>query len=98
MTPSLNGLASKSVSAAWQGRMLGVMASAASLARIIGPVLGGWLLGRDPNQSSHYGRSPYWTSALIMLVALGVAMTIHSPERPAAPEAIGVKDGEQERA
>ena len=97
MTPSLNGLASKSVSAAWQGRMLGVMASAASLARIIGPMLGGWLLSRDPNDSSHYGRSPYWTSALIMLVALGIAITIHTQDRVVATKAIGVDEGEQER-
>ncbi len=97
MTPSLNGLASKSVGAAWQGRMLGVMASVASLARIIGPVLGGWLLSRDPNESSHYGRSPYWTSGVIMLVALGVAITIHSKTRDVSTEGVAV-EGEQERA
>jgi DHA1 family tetracycline resistance protein-like MFS transporter len=97
MTPSLNGLASKSVGAAWQGRMLGVMASVASLARIIGPVLGGWLLSRDPNVSSHYGRSPYWTSGVIMLVALGVAFTIHAKARAVSGEAVPV-EGEQERA
>lgn len=76
MTPTLNGLASKSVKASWQGRVLGVMASVASLARIIGPVLGGWLLSRDPDFSSQYGRTPYMTSAAIMLVALGMAITL----------------------
>ena len=78
MTPSLNGLASKSVGAAWQGRMLGVMSSVASLARIIGPVLGGWLLSRDPSAGSLYGRRPYWASGAIMLVALGIAIAIRS--------------------
>jgi DHA1 family tetracycline resistance protein-like MFS transporter len=78
MTPTLNGLASKSVSAAWQGRMLGVMASVASLARIIGPVLGGWLLSLDADPAGHYGRSPYWTSAAIMLMAFALAMTIRA--------------------
>lgn len=78
MTPTLNALASKSVNASLQGRVLGVMASGASLARIIGPVLGGWLLSRDPDLSSHYGRTPYWTSAAIMLVALGVALTVRA--------------------
>jgi MFS family permease len=96
MTPSLNGLASKSVSAAWQGRMLGVMASVASLARIIGPVLGGWLLSRDA-ESSHYGRSPYWTSGAIMLVALGLAITLHSRTGAASSDAVAV-ERERERA
>jgi DHA1 family tetracycline resistance protein-like MFS transporter len=80
-TPTLNGLASKSVSALFQGRILGVMASVASLARIIGPVLGDYLLGRDrgPNAPiEHYGRTPYWTSAVFMLVALALAITLHS--------------------
>src|SRR5262245_25105059 len=80
MTPTLNGLASKSVSAAWQGRVLGVMASVASLARIIGPVLGGVLLSRDPDVGSRYGRTPYWTSAAIMLVALGLALSVRGVE------------------
>jgi DHA1 family tetracycline resistance protein-like MFS transporter len=73
-TPTLNGIASKSVDAAHQGSVLGVMASSASLARIIGPPLGGFLLSRDPD--SLYGRTPYWTSAAIMLVALVVAVTL----------------------
>ena len=47
MAAPLNGLASKAVSADAQGRVLGVMQSAASAARIVGPVLGGWLLNVD---------------------------------------------------
>jgi DHA1 family tetracycline resistance protein-like MFS transporter len=95
MTPTLNGLASKSVSAALQGRMLGVMASVASLARIIGPVLGGWLLSRDSNEG--YGRGPYWVSGAIVLLALGMATTIQSSRKAANRDAVPV-DGEQERA
>ena len=78
MTPTLNALASKSVSGAWQGRVLGVMASVASFARIIGPVLGGWLLMRDADTSAHYGRTPYWTSAAIMLIAFALAMSVRA--------------------
>jgi multidrug resistance protein len=80
-TPTLNGLASKSVNATWQGRILGAMSSVASLARFIGPGLGGWLLQRDRiNPSTHYGRTPYWVSALLMLVALILAVTVNPTE------------------
>ena len=74
--PTLNALASKSVSAAWQGRVLGIMQSGASLARIIGPVLGGWLLGRD--SAADYGRTPFWTGAAIMAIAFVLALTTHA--------------------
>src|SRR5262249_49647295 len=84
VTPTLNGLASKSVSPAAQGRILGVMASVASLARIIGPALGGVLLHRDARFQSVnpllYGRTPYWTSGAIMLVALVLALAAHATE------------------
>jgi len=91
MTPTLNALASKSVSAAWQGRVLGALASVASLARIIGPVLGGWLLSRDSDASAHYGRTPYWTSAAIMLVALGLALTVKSKAGASSEEVVGMQ-------
>lgn len=91
MTPTLNALASKSVNASLQGRVLGVMASVASLARIIGPVLGGWLLSRDTDFGSHYGRTPYWVSSAIMLVALGMALTIKSKSRAKSEEVVGIQ-------
>ena len=73
----LNGLASKKVSGTAQGRVLGVMQSAASLARIVGPVLGGWLLGHDASWlPASFGKTPYWTSGAIMLAALTLALTL----------------------
>ena len=73
----LNGLASKEVSASSQGRVLGLMQSSASVARIVGPVLGGWLLNYDALHAvSSYGRTPYWTSGAIMLVALVLAIRL----------------------
>jgi DHA1 family tetracycline resistance protein-like MFS transporter len=72
LTPTLNAIASRSVSATWQGRVFGVMQSAASLARIVGPVLGGWLLSLD-----HFGRKPYWTASGIMLIAFVLSLTVH---------------------
>ncbi|MBI4343406.1 MAG: MFS transporter [Candidatus Omnitrophica bacterium] len=74
---TLNGLASKSAEASAQGRMLGLMQSAASLARIAGPVLGGWLLNHDAVYLSEaFGRTPYWTGGGVMLVALALAFVL----------------------
>ena len=71
----LNGLASKGVDATSQGRVLGAMQSTASLARIVGPVLGGYLLNRDAVGlgSTTFGRTPYWTGGAIMLFSILLA-------------------------
>ena len=70
----LNGLASQQASAVGQGRILGVMQSTASLARVAGPVLGGWLLQHDALQAVEvYGRTPYWAGAAILIAALAAA-------------------------
>jgi multidrug resistance protein len=88
VTPTLNAMASRSVNASWQGRVLGVMQSAASLARIIGPVVGGVLLSQQDRSSSSYGRAPFWTAGVIMFVALIVAMTLRGSPVPAGKEAV----------
>jgi len=73
----LNGLASKDVGAASQGRVLGVMQSAASLARIIGPVLGGGLLNHDAlYAAAQFGRTPYWAGGAIMLIGVALAISL----------------------
>ena len=73
----LNALASKRVSAAAQGRALGLMQSSASLARIVGPVLGGILLHYDTiHVAAQFGRTPYWTGSGITLAALGLALAL----------------------
>lgn len=91
VTPTLNGMASKSVNAAWQGRVLGVLQSAASLARVIGPVLGGYLLGRDATRDINYGKTPFWTGGAIMLLALGVALTLQSGAVSAEEKSVGLE-------
>ena len=73
----LNGLASRDVDAASQGRVLGLMQSTASFARIVGPILGGWLLNRDTAALLvDFGRTPYWTAGGIMVIALFLASCI----------------------
>ncbi|OGX41740.1 MAG: hypothetical protein A3C53_08685 [Omnitrophica WOR_2 bacterium RIFCSPHIGHO2_02_FULL_68_15] len=74
---TLNGLASRTVGAAVQGRVMGLMQSAASLARIVGPVLGGWLLHHDAvTLAAHFGQTPYWAGAGLLLAALALALAL----------------------
>jgi DHA1 family tetracycline resistance protein-like MFS transporter len=88
VTPVLNGLASKSVNAAWQGRVLGVLQSVASLARIIGPALGGFLLRLDASKDPwQYGKTPFWTGSAIMVIAIVLALSLHSVKKSAAESA-----------
>jgi len=73
----LNGLASKGVSAESQGRVLGLMQSVASVARIAGPVLGGWLLHYDATAlSAQFGRTPYWAGAGVLFLGLLCALAL----------------------
>jgi len=44
LNPTLAALVSRSAEVDWQGRALGLMQSAGSLARVVGPVLAGVLL------------------------------------------------------
>ncbi|MBI4598062.1 MAG: MFS transporter [Candidatus Omnitrophica bacterium] len=70
----LNGLASKQVSASAQGRVLGLMQSTASTARIVGPVLGGWLMNHDVIRLAPIvGQTPYWAGGACMLIGIALA-------------------------
>lgn len=81
ITPTLNGLASQSAERKWQGRVIGLMQSAGSLARCVGPFLAGWLLSRDAaNAHQLYGRTPFWAAAAILIVAL--LCTLRLPTKP----------------
>ncbi|MEQ1604519.1 MAG: MFS transporter [Pyrinomonadaceae bacterium] len=74
-SPGLTSLASKTASEKDQGRTLGIMQSGASLARVIGPVLGGMLLNNSLNlvdDSTLY--RTFWTASGIMFVAFLVAL------------------------
>jgi MFS family permease len=90
-TPSLQGLASRFVDQRWQGRAAGIMQSAGSLGRTIGPALAGWLLTFDLSKPlSHYARTPLWTGAallaltfVLMLSLLKVSPPASSPATPA---------------
>jgi DHA1 family tetracycline resistance protein-like MFS transporter len=93
VTPTLNGMASNSASAAMQGQVLGVMQSVASLARIVGPVMGGLILSYDATRpAAAFGRATYWTGAVIMLTAVFVAVKL--PASRAVPQEIDKTNAE----
>lgn len=70
-SPALTSLASKAASDEEQGQALGILQSAASLARVIGPLLCGVLLNNALQQvDDHTLQRTFWTAAGIMFVAL----------------------------
>ena len=80
VTPTLNGLASQMIDRSWQGRALGLMQSAGSAGRLVGPLLGGWLLMFDLRfPLTRYARTPFFASAAILLVAFGLAVSFRKP-------------------
>ncbi|HYP52377.1 MAG TPA: MFS transporter [Pyrinomonadaceae bacterium] len=76
-TPALTSLASKSVGASEQGGVMGLTQAAASLARTIGPVLGGFLIYSASAPEQIDDRSlllTFGASAAIMFAALLCAL------------------------
>ncbi|MDB4943761.1 MAG: tetracycline resistance protein [Labilithrix sp.] len=68
--PSISAYVSKRADPTAQGATLGTNQSAASLARVFGPALGGWLYGAAGS------RSPYVASAVGMVLATLVALAL----------------------
>ncbi len=78
LMPTLMGVASRSVDQNWQGRALGLLQSAGSLARWIGPALAGLLLSMDVGRARElYARSPLWAGAA--LVGFSILLTLFLP-------------------
>jgi DHA1 family tetracycline resistance protein-like MFS transporter len=74
-SPSLNALASKNADEFEQGKVFGVMQSAASLARAIAPTITGILLNNVNNQVDDWTlRRNFWTAGAIMLLTVLVAV------------------------
>lgn len=91
-SPTLNGLASRMIDRSWQGRALGLIQAAGSFGRLVGPLLGGWLLMFDlAKPLGFYGRTPFWGGAAICGIALVLAFGVRDPKGktaavPAIPE------------
>ena len=69
-SPALTSLASKHAGDHEQGKVMGVMQSGASLARAIGPTIGGILLNNSMNKVDRFTVfRTYWVASAIMFVA-----------------------------
>jgi DHA1 family tetracycline resistance protein-like MFS transporter len=100
-TPSLQALASKSAGENEQGLALGLTQSAASLARVIGPLVGGWLIGSASASSAAAvdDRSilvTFWTAGAITLAALLLAARL--ARKPTEASGRRLEVGEEEPA
>lgn len=74
-SPSLTSLTSKIAEEHEQGKSLGVMQSGASLARAVGPTIGGFLLNNRAGAIDNYTvYRTFWTAAGIMFVAFLMAI------------------------
>ena len=78
VTPTLNGLASRSTDAHCQGRLLGLMQSAGSLGRFLGPMVGFGLVSLDG--AADYARTSFFVSAAILALAIFFILLVR-PER-----------------
>lgn len=73
-SPGLTSLASKSADEHDQGRAMGIMQSGASLARVVGPLLGGVLLNNQMNAIDDFTLyRTFWAASGIMFIAFLVA-------------------------
>ena len=90
-SPPLSGLASQMIERTWQGRALGVMQSAGSTGRLVGPLLGGWLLMFDLQKPvAEYGRTPFLVGAAICFIGALFAFCIRKPPDDRSPEDIAI--------
>jgi len=87
VTPTLNGLASRTADAHCQGRILGLMQSAGSLGRFLGPMIGFALVPFD--RIEQYARTSFFASAAILVVAMLCILAVAPAPRldPAADPA-----------
>ena len=86
VTPTLNGLASRTTDAHCQGRLLGLMQSAGSLGRFLGPMIGFGLVALD--SGSNYARTSFFASAAILLVAMICIVSVSPPQTAPVGDAI----------
>ncbi len=81
-SPAITSLASKVAKEHEQGKSLGVLQSGASLARAIGPALGGVLLNNSLDKVDSFTiQRTFWTASAIMIIAVFIAIYFAKLER-----------------
>ena len=83
-SPAITSLASKEAHDTAQGKTLGILQSAASLARAIGPALSAFLLysAAAPNNLDDYTLyRTFWSASAIMIIAFFIALYFAKTER-----------------
>jgi MFS family permease len=79
------------VESGWQGRALGILQSAGSIARLLGPLLGGWLLTFDLRKPvGQYGYTPFLAGAFLCLIGAVFAFCFNKPAQDRSTENIAV--------
>ena len=81
LMPTLSSLVSRSATAQWQGRALGVMQSSGSLARCIGPLLAGGISLLTQDRGVYAFWPLLFASGALMLAAC-IIFTLHVPSLP----------------
>jgi len=90
-SPPLSGLASQMVENNWQGRALGLLQSGGSVARLLGPLLGGWLLTFDLNKPiANYGYTPFFAGSALCFIGVVFAFSFKKPAADKSPADIAV--------
>jgi DHA1 family tetracycline resistance protein-like MFS transporter len=81
-SPAITSLASKIAKENEQGKSLGVLQSGASLARAIGPAIGGVLLNNSLNKVDDFTvQRTFWTASAIMIITVFLAIYFAKLER-----------------
>lgn len=94
-TPSLTSLTSQSAGAAEQGAVLGLSQSAGSLARVVGPLLGAYMIASPNAPRGMDDRSlllTFWTAAAVTLVAFLVSLLLPRFRQTQSDDDLGVAD------
>ncbi|MFQ5463334.1 MAG: MFS transporter [Phycisphaerae bacterium] len=82
-TPNLNALISRQAAADHQGGTLGLGQGFGSLARTVGPVVGGWLYDQGP-------ALPYWTGGTLFVLVGLLALHVRQRQHDAVHDRGGV--------